>query len=54
MVGTKIATWNPFSTTLNADRSATSVFPNPTSPQSSLSIGVFDFKSLVISFIDLS
>ena len=40
VVGTKTATWLPDSATLNAARMASSVFPKPTSPQRSRSIGL--------------
>ena len=33
MVGTRIATWRPSITAMNAARSATSVLPKPASPQ---------------------
>ena len=39
VVGTSISTWRPSSATANAARSATSVLPKPTSPQTSRSIG---------------
>ena len=39
VVGHNTATWRPFSTTRIAARSATSVFPNPTSPHNNRSIG---------------
>ena len=51
VVGTRTATCLLFITALNAHRIATSVLPNPTSPQSNLSIGVFLYISCMISSI---
>ena len=45
VVGTKTATCRPLSTALKAALMATSVFPKPTSPQTSRSMG----RSLSIS-----
>ena len=39
VVGTSISIWRPFTATVNAARTATSVLPNPTSPHTSRSIG---------------
>ena len=45
VVGTTTATCNPFIAATNAARIATSVLPNPTSPQTSRSIGLPDARS---------
>ena len=45
VVGTSISTWRPAVATLNAARTATSVLPKPTSPQTSRSIGCGDSSS---------
>ena len=45
VVGQRIATCFPPMTAANAARRATSVLPNPTSPQTSLSIGLSAFMS---------
>ena len=49
VVGASKATWRPLITALKAARSASSVLPKPTSPQSSRSIGRSDSMSALIS-----
>ena len=45
VVGTSTATWYPACTAIKAARIATSVLPKPTSPHTSLSMGLFCFIS---------
>ena len=51
VVGTSISTCFPFTATANAARSATSVLPKPTSPQTSRSIGCGDSRSSLTASI---
>ena len=52
VVGTSIATCLPSWIALNAARTATSVLPNPTSPDSSRSIGIgFSMSALISSIV---
>ena len=48
-MGTRTATWPPPATTRNAARTASSVFPKPTSPQSMRSMGFSLARSASIS-----
>ncbi len=52
VVGTSIATCLPSWIALNAARTATSVLPKPTSPESSRSIGIgFSMSALISSIV---
>ena len=51
VVGTSTATCFPSATALNAALMANSVFPNPTSPQMSLSIGGVSSISRLMAFV---
>ena len=51
VVGHRTSTWRLLTATANAARTATSVFPKPTSPQTSLSIGLVDSRSSLTASI---
>ena len=54
VVGTMITTWWPFIAEIKAALMATSVFPNPTSPQIKRSIFLFEERSFITSSIVLA
>ncbi len=54
VVGTSMATWRPSLAALNAARSASSVLPKPTSPQTTRSIGRDASMSRLISSSTIS